>query len=94
MPSTAARKNARLNLRLPASSDDLIREAAEALGKSMTDYVTDAALERARQDLADQKHFLLEENAWDNFVAALDSPARVNHRLAALFARPSLLTDD
>lgn len=87
-----ARKDARLNLRLSTASDELIRGAAESRGKSVSDYVTEAALDRARQDLADQKHFVLEEASWDAFVAALDRPARVNQRLVALFeAHPPIV---
>lgn len=80
-----ARKDARLNLRLAVSTDELIREAAGLRGKSVSDYVTEAALDRARRDLADQKHFVLDMAAWEAFVAALDRPARINQRLVALF---------
>ncbi len=86
-------KGERLNLRLSASADALIREAADALGTSVTDYVTESAVQRAHMVLADQRHFTLDEATWDRFVASLERPGRVNDRLAALLRRPSQLDE-
>jgi uncharacterized protein (DUF1778 family) len=91
MPAT---KDERLNLRLSASADALIRDAAETLGTSVSEYVTQSAIQRARQVLADQRHFTLDDDTWDRFVAALDRPAEPNERLAAFLRRPSLLDDE
>jgi uncharacterized protein (DUF1778 family) len=91
MPATKAE---RLNLRLSADADGLIREAAEAVGLSVSEYVTQAAIQRARHVLADQRDFVLEEETWDRFVTILDRPARSNDRLAALLRRPSLIDGD
>lgn len=90
MPAT---KDERLNLRLTSGDDALIRAAAETSGTSVNDYVIDSAVQRAQQQLADQRHFDLDAEAWDRFVTALDRPARVNERLAALLARPSLFDE-
>jgi uncharacterized protein (DUF1778 family) len=94
MATTTDPKPARLNLRLSSSSDELIREAAAVLGKSVTDYVTESAIDRAREVLADQRHFALDETTWNAFTAALDSPPRFNQRLAALFNLPPLIEGD
>jgi uncharacterized protein (DUF1778 family) len=87
-------KDERLNLRLSASADALIRDAAETLGTSVSDYVTQSAIQRAHQVLADQRHFTLDDATWNRFLDALDRPAKVNERLAALLRRPSLLDDE
>ncbi len=88
--TTSDPKPARLNLRVSAATDELIRQAAVVSGQSVTEYVTDAAVQRARQVLGDQKHFTVDEESWDEFMAALDAPPRFNQRLANLFGLPSL----
>lgn len=87
-------KGKRLYLRLWASDVALIRDAAATLGTSVSDYVTEAAIQRARQVLADQRHFTLGDETWDRFLEALERPARVNEGLATFLRRPSLLDDE
>jgi uncharacterized protein (DUF1778 family) len=89
MPAT---KDARLNLRLKPADDELIRQAAKSVGKSVTEFLSESALERAHEVLADQRHFVLDEDTWDAFVAVLDRPVRPDPRLVELFARPQRIT--
>jgi len=84
----ATTKENRLNLRLRAGDDELIRRAADTVGQTVSEFLTAAALERAHDVLADQRHFTLDSETWDKFVAALDTPVRVDPRLVELFARP------
>jgi uncharacterized protein (DUF1778 family) len=86
-------KQERLNIRLSAETSFLIREAAEKLGTTVSDYVTESAVQRPNQVLADQRNFVLDDETWERFTEALDRPARANQRLAALFAEPSLLDE-
>jgi uncharacterized protein (DUF1778 family) len=86
-------KDERLNLRLSATDDALIREAAGTLGTSVSDYVTQSAIQRAHRVLADHRHFTLDEETWDRFLEALDRPGQVNERLAAFLRRPSMVDD-
>lgn len=85
MPAT---KDARLNLRLNQDDDELIRQAAHTLGQTVSDFLTDSAIDRAHEVLANQRHFVLDEETWDEFVALVDQPARPDPRLVELFARP------
>jgi uncharacterized protein (DUF1778 family) len=87
-------KEERLNLRLSARDNALIKEAAETRGTSVSEFVTQAAVRRAHQELADQRHFVMDDETWDQFVAALDRPAKPNERLASFLRRPSLLDPD
>ena len=87
-----ATKENRLNLRLRAGDDDLIRRAADTVGQTVSEFLTAAALERAHDVLADQRHFTLDRETWDRFVATLDTPVRVDPRLVELFARPRRIT--
>lgn len=91
MPAT---KDERLNLRISVSDDALIRDAADALGTSVSEYVTASAVQRAHQVLADQRHFTLDRAEWDRFLEVLDRPVRVNERLVSFVKRPSLVEHD
>ncbi len=93
MSTQTPHKPARLNLRIAAGDDELIRSAAEATGRSVTEYVTRAAIERALHDVADRRHFALDDEQWDRFIAALDVPPRFNQRLANLLTQPPLDED-
>jgi uncharacterized protein (DUF1778 family) len=91
MPAT---KDERLNLRISVRDDALIRDAADALGTSVSEYVTASAVQRAHQVLADQRHFTLDQTDWDRFLEVLDRPIQVNERLASYLKRPSLIEHD
>jgi uncharacterized protein (DUF1778 family) len=85
-------KGARLNVRLRASDDELIRRAADTVGQTVSEFLTASARERAFDVLADQREFVLDQATWDRFVAALDRPIRPDPRLVELFARPKRIT--
>ena len=77
-------RDARLNLRTSAAQASLIRRAAEASHKSMTDFVLDTATSAAERVLADRRWFQLTDINWATFEAVLDRPAVNRPRLAAL----------
>lgn len=85
-------KDARLNLRLRASDDELIRRAADTLGQTVSEFLTASARDRAFDVLADQREFVLDQATWNRFVAALGHPIRPDPRLVELFARPRRIT--
>jgi len=84
----ATTKEARLNLRLRATDDELIRHAAEQTGQTVSEFLTSSAVERAHEVLADQRVFVLDDDTWDQFVDLLDQPVAADHRLVELFQRP------
>lgn len=90
----ATTKDARLNLRLRATDDELIRHAAEQTGQSVSEFLTTSAVARAHEVLADQRTFVLDAETWNEFVALLDQPVRPDPRLVELFARPSRIVRD
>lgn len=87
--ATTNRKQARLAVRLTEAQDALIREAAEASGQSLTEFVTTAALREAQDALADRRLFRIDATAWSEFVALLDRPARPIPELTALLGEPA-----
>ncbi|MBI2703974.1 MAG: DUF1778 domain-containing protein [Actinobacteria bacterium] len=88
----APTKDARLNLRLRAADDELIRHAAAEVGQSVSDFLTTSAIERAHEVLSDQRRFVLDERTWKAFTELLDEPTRPDPRLVELFARPQRVT--
>ena len=79
-----ATKDSRLHVRLSSEQDALIRHAAEAEGKNLTDFTVEAIVGYARDVLADRRLFLLDAAAWNEFQALLDRPVVHNPRLAKL----------
>lgn len=79
-------KEARIAVRVTHEQDALIRHAANTEGLTVTDFTVRAALAHAHDVLADRKLFLLDDAAWDEFLAILDRPAEPKPRLAALLS--------
>ena len=74
------------NTSTPAAKRTL-NQAAAAANKTLTEFLLDSGLNAAAAALADRRHFVLDEAAWDAFNAALDAPPADNPRLAALLNR-------
>jgi uncharacterized protein (DUF1778 family) len=70
-----------LNLRIPAHDRSLIDRAAQASGKTRTDFILGAARRAAEETLLDQSLFLVSQSTYTKFLAMLDAPARPNARL-------------
>lgn len=85
-----ALKAERWNLRVEARADSLVREAASASRRNLSEFVVEAAIGEAERVLADRTHFVLEGDAWDEFVELLERPVQDNPGLARLFAKPSV----
>lgn len=84
-----ATKSERFALRLTPWQDALIRHAAEVEGIDLTTFCISATVARARDVLADRRHFLLDDAAWTEFNAILDRPVQIKPALTGLFAQPS-----
>ncbi len=65
----------RLNARLTAQEDRLLREAAAELGKPVSRFVIEAGVEQAREILADARVLRIADHAAAEFEAWLDEPA-------------------
>lgn len=85
MPTTA--REVTINLRARNSQKDLIDRAAEAQGKKRTEFMLEAACEKAEQVLLDKAFFALDEHRFEKFVEILDAPLANQERLAKLLAK-------
>ena len=88
MPETRAKdRNGRgetINLRASRNQKVLIDRAAEALGRSRSDFMLDTACREAESVLLDRRYFALSEEAFKQFTKILDSPPKDNPRLRRL----------
>src|SRR5947208_16358461 len=85
-----ATKTERLNLRLTATQDAILRRAADARGESVSDYVLRHAVEAAETDLADRRVFMLDDEAGDAFQQLMERPPRPARRPQKLLSNPSV----
>lgn len=83
-------RDSRLAVRLTSDQDALIRRAAEVAGISITDFTVEAAVSHARDVLVDRRLFVLDDAAWQEFLAVLDRPVAPKPRLTKLFASESI----
>lgn len=70
----AALRSTTINLRAPAEKKALIDRAAEALGKSRTDFMLDTLCQKAHEILADRSEFRLNGQDFAAFNRLLDKP--------------------
>lgn len=84
-------RDQRINVRVSELQRDLIVRAAEAAGKSMSDFLLEAGCSEAERTLADQRVFELQPGQWDKFIAALDRPVVEKPRLRKLIETPGVL---
>lgn len=83
-------RDSRLNLRASQQQQQLIRSAAAALDKSMTDFVLESATANAERVLADRRWFVLSGEDWERFEALLDAPALDTAKLKRLLSEPTI----
>jgi uncharacterized protein (DUF1778 family) len=83
-------KTRRVDLRLDEDEDQLIRQAADIAGMTMSHFMLASAREKAEGILVERALHLLDADAWDRFVARLDEPAVFKPELARLFAEPDI----
>lgn len=79
-------RDAPINLRALPEQRDLIDHAAGLLGKNRSDFMLEAACERAQAVVLDQVFFSLDAEKFKQFTALLDAPAAPNPGLERLMA--------
>jgi uncharacterized protein (DUF1778 family) len=75
-----------INLRANRRQRALIDRAAAALGKNRSDFMLEAACREADAVLLDRRLFLLDDKAYQRFIAALDKAPTDNPRLRRLLS--------
>ena len=79
-------RDAAINLRALAEQRDLIDHAAQLLGKNRSDFMLEAACDKAQSVVLDQVFFRLDDAKFRQFNALLDAPPAHNPGLDRLMA--------
>lgn len=79
-------RDAAINLRALAEQRDLIDYAAQLLGKNRSDFMLEAACDKAQSVVLDQVFFNLDGDKFKQFTALLDAPPAHNPGLERLMA--------
>lgn len=82
-------RDQRINVRATERQEQLLRRAAEATDRSMTDFILEAASVQAERIMADRRWFVADESQWEEFNRLLDAPLPSTAKLHALAQRPS-----
>jgi uncharacterized protein (DUF1778 family) len=81
-----ATRSEKLDLRLTPEAKRVLKAAAQASRRLVSEFVLDCA----REALPDRQHFGLDAARWKAFLAALDAPPRPLPRLQRLLTEPSV----
>lgn len=79
-------RDAAINLRALPEQRDLIDQAASLLGKNRSDFMLEAACDKAQAVVLDQVFFKLDAEKFRQFTAMLDAPPSHNPGLERLMA--------
>ncbi|HEX5665898.1 MAG TPA: DUF1778 domain-containing protein [Hyphomicrobium sp.] len=79
-------RDAAINLRARPEQRDLIDQAARLLGKNRSDFMLEAACDKAQAVLLDQVFFNLDAVKFRQFIKLLDAPPGPNPGLERLMA--------
>lgn len=79
-------RDASINLRAHAGQRDLIDQAARLLGKKRSDFMLEAACEKAQGVMLDQVFFSLNTQDFQQFNKLLDVPPAANPGLERLLS--------
>ena len=88
-PKPRSSRSSRLGLRATREQEAVLRKAAEASGKSLTEFILDSACLAAEQTLLDQRLFLVSNRQYRALLELLDQPVAKNRPLQELFAKPA-----
>lgn len=94
-PESRTAKDSRINLRVSSRQEQMIRRAATATDRSLTDFVLDSAAQHAERVLADRRWFVLSDEQFDEFARLLDAPFQPSDELRQLLmTEPSIDLSD
>ena len=91
MPVVQYAKTERIDVRASGQVKALLQEAAKASHKNVSEFLLDAGLALAHETLAEQHLFLLTDEQWSEFQAALERPVQEKPQLRKLLTKPGVL---
>lgn len=85
---TRSPREARINVRASARQEQIIKAAAAASDKTVTEFVLGTAVAHAEKLLADRRFFLADDEQWAALEMLLAEPVPPTPKLAALLSAP------
>ncbi len=87
MNNSAARKDDLIQIRASAATKAILNRAAAMRGQKLSEFMLESARARAEETILDQRLFALDDNAYNEFLAILDAPAKPDKALRARMKR-------
>ncbi len=85
MPTSASIRSDRIDVRTNPEVKSIIERAAQLNHKSISAYILESALQRAREDIRETESIRLTEAERESFFSALMNPPAPNEALKSLF---------
>lgn len=82
-------KNQRINLRASERQEAILRQAAESVNTSLTEFILGNAVAHAERVLADRRWFLTTDEQFAEFERLLDQPLPSTRKLERLLSDAS-----
>ena len=84
-----------LNIRATGDTKQLLQQAANMLGTTVSAFVMSCATEKAHELLNKQQHFILSDIEWKALIQVLDeSPQSQNKKLQTLLREPEIFAGE
>jgi uncharacterized protein (DUF1778 family) len=77
------------NFRMKKDLRELLEKAVRVKGTNLSSFISSAARAEAENTLMDQRHFMVAEDRYEEFLNVLDEPVSSNPELKKLLDRPS-----
>jgi uncharacterized protein (DUF1778 family) len=91
--TAANRRSSAINLRAFPAQRELIDRACAASHKNLTEFILDAACREAEHVLCDRRYFVLDEESFNAFEAALNVPLSANKAVQKLLTEKAQWED-
>lgn len=86
---TKQTRDINITIRSHVQERDFIDHAAKVAGKNRSDFMLEAAKQKAEDTLLDQRLFLLNEKEMKAFMEVLDNPPEPNAAFKKLMSTPA-----
>jgi uncharacterized protein (DUF1778 family) len=83
-------KSERIDIRTTIAAKRLLQQAAAASHKNVSEFILEHGLLAAEKTLSDRSLFLLDDEKWEEFEAALDRPTQEKPNLKKLLNKPGV----
>lgn len=94
IPSRSTTKTHSIEVRITEDEHTLEQAAAAVSGETLSEFVRRAARREAERTLAERTRYILDDEAAQRFLAALEQPSPTSERVVRrLIEKPSVLRD-